>query len=156
AGRPLSLVPLSPIVEAAMSVRKAQARSARTLQQPLQPKPARPIVQPPKVQTSTRPADDLRRAARIAEQARREAEACAKIAALPVQHEHAAGIDVGDSTHWVCVEATPDGSDTVREFPAHTPGLRQLVAWLHQGGVTTVALEASGVYGQVLFLTLLE
>src|SRR5262249_34933283 len=105
---------------------------------------------------STRPADDLRRAARIAEQARREAEACAKIAALPVQHEHAAGIDVGDSTHWVCVEATPDGSDTVREFPAHTPGLRQLAAWLHRGGVTTVAREASGVYGQVLFLTLLE
>src|SRR5262249_6871734 len=44
----------------------------------------------------------------------------------------------------------------VREFPAHTPGLRQLVAWLKQAGITTVALEASGVYGHVLFLTLLE
>ena len=69
---------------------------------------------------------------------------------------HAAGIDVGDATHWVCVDATPDGSDTVREFPAHTPGLRDLVDWLRQCGVTTVALEASGVYGHVLFLTLLE
>ena len=47
-------------------------------------------------------------------------------------------------------------SDAVREFPAHTPGLRQLVAWLTHCGVTTVALEASGVYGHVLFLTLLE
>jgi transposase len=50
----------------------------------------------------------------------------------------------------------PDGSATVREFPAHTPGLRQLVTWLQHCGVTTVALEASGVYGHVLFLTPLE
>jgi transposase len=102
------------------------------------------------------PAADLRRAARLAEQARRQAEECAKIAALPVHHEHAAGIDVGDASHWVCVDSTPDGGDAVREFPAHTPGLRQLVAWLRHCGVATVALEASGVYGHVLFLTLLE
>jgi transposase len=75
---------------------------------------------------------------------------------MPVRHAHAAGIDVGDATHWVCVGAAPDGTGTVREFPAHTPGLRQLVAWLRQCGVTTVALEASGVYGHVLFLTLAE
>ena len=92
----------------------------------------------------------------IAERDRLRAEECAKLVSLPVQHAHAAGIDVGDSTHWVCVDATPDGSNAVREFPAHTPGLRQLVAWLTQCGVTTVALEASGVYGHVLFLTLLE
>ena len=67
-----------------------------------------------------------------------------------------AGIDVGDTSHWACVEATPDGTDPVREFPAHTPGLRDLVAWLRACGVTTVALEASGVYGHVLFLTLAE
>lgn len=77
-------------------------------------------------------------------------------AATPVAHPHAAGIDVGRTTHWVCVGATPDGSDTVREFPAHTPGLRELVAWLRACAVTTVALEASGAYGHVLFLTLLE
>jgi transposase len=87
---------------------------------------------------------------------RREAEAAARLAGLPVRHDHAAGIDVGDVTHWVCVAATPDGSDPVREFPAHTPGLRDLVAWLRQCGVTTVALEASGVYGHVLYLTLVE
>jgi transposase len=44
----------------------------------------------------------------------------------------------------------------VREFPAHTPGLRQLVEWLRHCGVTTVAMEASGAYGHVLFLTLVE
>ncbi len=102
------------------------------------------------------PAADLHRAARHAEQVRRDAEHCARLAGLPVRHAHAAGIDVGDASHWVCVEATPDGADPVREFPAHTPGLRQLVAWLQSCGVTTVALEASGVYGHVLFLTLLE
>jgi transposase len=81
--------------------------------------------------------------------------ACAELAALAVQHPKAAGIDVGDATHWVCVDA--DGGDAaVRAFPAHTPGLRQLVAWLRAHSVTTVALEATGAYGHVLFLTLLE
>ena len=120
-----------------MSVRKAKAPEAPT---------------PPPSQAAA----DLRRAARRAEQTRRDAEECARLASLPVQHEHACGIDVGDASHWACVEATPDGADTAREFPAHTPGLRQLVAWLRQCGVTTVALEATGVYAHVLFLTLLE
>ena len=44
----------------------------------------------------------------------------------------------------------------MRAFLAHTAGLRQLVAWLPCCAVTTVALEASGVYGHVLFLTLRE
>jgi len=83
-------------------------------------------------------------------------EQCARLADTPATNPHAAGIDVGDTTHWACVEATPDGTDTVREFFAHTPGLRQLVAWLRHCGVTTVALEASGAYGHVLYLTLLE
>ena len=87
---------------------------------------------------------------------RQQAEEAAKLASLPVRNPHAAGIDVGDRTHWVCVEHTPDGSPTTREFPAHTPGLRELMAWLKSCGVTTVALEASGAYGHVLFLALLE
>jgi transposase len=146
-----------------MSVGKRQAARARILQQPLQAAPTAPIVNaPPTDPPAERPTRqrqataDVRRAARLAEQVRQEAEHCAKLAALPVQHEHAAGIDVGDASHWACVDATPDGSDTVREFPAHTPGLRQLVEWLRQCGVTTIALEATGVYGHVLYLTLLE
>jgi transposase len=95
-------------------------------------------------------------ARRALNQATREAARAAELAAMPVHHAHAAGIDVGDLSHWVCVETTPDGSDTVCEFPAHTPGLRQLVAWLRHCSVTTVALEATGVYGHVLYLTLLE
>ncbi len=78
------------------------------------------------------------------------------VPAAPAPGRHAAGIDAGDRTHRACVGATPDGADTVREFPAHTPGLRQLVAWLKQCGVTTVAREATGAYAHVLFLTPLE
>src|SRR5262245_24598637 len=111
-----------------MSVRKPPPRSARTLPSPLQPTPAPPLVHAHQTQAPTpaRPGHataDSRRAARVAEQARPQAEECARLAALPIQHEHAAGIDVGDASHWVCVEATPDGADTVCEFPAHTPGL---------------------------------
>lgn len=120
---------------------------------------ATPTVNPAPQTTTTPPpptAAARRRAARHAEQAHAQAEACARLAGQPVQHPHAAGIDVGDTSHWVCVEATPDGSDPVREFPAHTTGLRQLVAFLLLCRVTTVALEATGVYGHVLYLTLLE
>jgi transposase len=127
-------------MEAIVSPFKTASTNARTPQTPEQIK-----------------ADNqLRHAARHAEQTRRQAQECAKLVSLPVQHDHAAGIDVGDQSHWICVEATPDGSDTVREFPAHTPGLRQLLDWLRQCGVTTVALEATGAYAHVLFLTLVE
>jgi hypothetical protein len=132
-----------------MSGRNTKTSAARTLQSAVQPTPTPPIVHaPPTPQTAPRPPQSRRprrRAARVAEQARRDAEACAQVAALPVQHAHAAGIDIGDASHWVCVDATPDGSDTVREFPAHTPGLRQLVDWLRHCAVTTIALEATGV-----------
>ncbi len=146
-----------------MATGKRQTANVRTLQQPLQPTPTAPIVntpprdaQPQSTPAPHQAAAERRRAARHAERLRAEAEACAKLAAQPVRHEHAAGIDVGDASHWVCVEATPDGSDRVRAFPAHTPGLRQLVAWLKLCGVTTIALEATGVYGHVLYLSLLE
>jgi transposase len=109
------------------------------------------------VKTATPPTPRAqRRQQRHDEQLRREAEACAQLASLPVTQPHAAAIDVGDRSHWVCVETTPDGADPVREFPAHTPGLRALVDWLKLCAVTTIALEATGVYGHVLFLTLLE
>ena len=145
-----------------MSGRKTKTLHAHTLPQAVQPTPTPPIVHTPPAQTSaetTPPPPQTRkrgrRAAHVAEQARHAAEQCAQLASLPVQHTHAAGIDAGDASHWVCVDATPDGSDTVREFPAHTPGLRQLVDWLRHCGVTTVAVEATGVYSHVLFLTLL-
>jgi hypothetical protein len=76
------------------------------------------------------------------------------LAALPVRHEHAAGIDVGDTSHGACVDPAPDGADPVRPFPAHTPRRRQPADGLRPCGVPTVALQASGAYGHVLFQAL--
>jgi hypothetical protein len=38
-----------------------------------------------------------------------ETSACAELAALALTHAKAAGIDVGDASHWVCIDA--DGGD---------------------------------------------
>jgi transposase len=95
-------------------------------------------------------------AQRAAQQAQAEIAAQEKLATMPIVNAHAAGVDIGDDTHWVCVEATPDGAPRVREFSAMTYGLREIIAWLRQCGVTTVALEATGVYSHILFLMLLE
>jgi transposase len=58
---------------------------------------------------------------------------------------HAAGIDVGSAEHWVCV---PSGSaeNNVRSFGCFTPDLQAMAAWLKSCGVTTVAMESTGVY----------
>jgi transposase len=58
---------------------------------------------------------------------------------------HAAGIDVGASSHWVAVP--PHASDVpVREFGAMTADLNELADWLLGCGVEVVALESTGVY----------
>lgn len=72
---------------------------------------------------------------------------------LPQINLHAAGIDLGASDHWVCV---PPGSvpSNVRSFPTHTPGLERLADWLIECRVTTVAMEATGVYWIPVFQVL--
>jgi transposase len=78
--------------------------------------------------------------------AARQAET-AELNALPLRNRQAAGIDIGSRSHWVCVGfATAEHSDLVREFPAHTDGLHALAAYLHEHGVTSVALESTGIY----------
>jgi transposase len=75
-----------------------------------------------------------------------------RLNALPITHRHAAGIDIGGSSHWVCVGFTPDDDPRlVREFPAHTAGLRQVVAFLREHHVSTVALESTGIYWVPLY-----
>jgi transposase len=69
---------------------------------------------------------------------------------LPVRHRHAAGIDVGSRSHWVAAPGA-DGAIDVVEFDTYTDGLQAIVAWLRARGVTTVALEATGIYGDPLF-----
>lgn len=57
----------------------------------------------------------------------------------------AAGIDIGSASHWVAID--PSLSDRpVREFGAYTGDLHAMADWLIEHGVTTVAMEATGVY----------
>lgn len=60
---------------------------------------------------------------------------------LPTLHPHAAGIDAGSTRFFV---ATPDGA--VAAFDSDTGALLQLRDHLRQRAVTTVAIEATGVY----------
>jgi transposase len=64
---------------------------------------------------------------------------------LDVMHPQAAGIDVGNSTHYVAVRPDRD-PDPVRRFECFTADLHRLADWLQQCGVTTVAMQSTGVY----------
>jgi transposase len=74
---------------------------------------------------------------------------------LRIANPHAAGIDVHSREHWVCVPvaSVPSGPRgqpanvpaNVRAFGTCTPDLEQLADWLFACGVTTVAMEATGV-----------
>src|SRR5512136_187219 len=58
---------------------------------------------------------------------------------------YAAGIDIGSKSHFVAV---PEGTDDqpVREFSSFTDDLERLAQWLTACGVTTVAMESTGIY----------
>ena len=58
---------------------------------------------------------------------------------------HAAGIDIGAEAHFVAVPPSDD-PQPVRSFGACTADLEALAAWLATCGITTVALESTGVY----------
>jgi transposase len=64
---------------------------------------------------------------------------------LDVIHPNAAGIDVGNSTHYVAVRPNRD-PNPVRRFDCFTADLHRLADWLEQCGVTTVAMQSTGVY----------
>src|SRR4051794_38129658 len=58
---------------------------------------------------------------------------------------NAAGIDIGATFH---VVAVPAGrcEETVRTFRSFTGDLQALADWLKEVGITTVAMESTGVY----------
>ena len=68
----------------------------------------------------------------------------------PVLEPNAAGIDVGAREMFVAVPAGRD-ENPVRVFATFTEDLERLTDWLEQCGVTTVALESTGVYWIPLF-----
>src|SRR5260370_23862698 len=66
-----------------------------------------------------------------------------------IEH-HAAGIDVGKREIFVALPQDRDPSP-VRSFETLTEDLHRLKSWLQQCGITTVAMESTGVYWIPLF-----
>jgi hypothetical protein len=89
--------------------------------------------------------------AKFKSEALRQGEA-ARVEALPVQHPHAAGIDIGSRSHWVCVGFTTDAASClIREFAAHTEGLQAIASFLREHQVNSIALESTGIYWVPLY-----
>jgi len=74
---------------------------------------------------------------------------------LPVINPFAAGIDIGDEMHDVAISDGISGFE-VRQYPSFTEDLGDMVNWLKSEGITTVAMESTGVYWLNLYLMLEE
>lgn len=64
---------------------------------------------------------------------------------LEVVHRDAAGIDIGNESHFVAVPAGRD-EQPVQEFGSWTADLQRMAAWLKGCGIRTVAMQSTGVY----------
>src|ERR1700716_353541 len=64
---------------------------------------------------------------------------------LEVVHPDAAGIDIGNESHYVAVPPSRN-SQPVRRFGCTTAELKAMADWLEQCGIRTVAVESTGVY----------
>jgi transposase len=69
----------------------------------------------------------------------------ARLESLAQINLDAGGLDIGASEIWACVPADRD-EEAVRRFDTFTPDLYALADWLAICGVTTVAMESTGIY----------
>lgn len=69
---------------------------------------------------------------------------------LHILHPNAAGIDIGEAEHWVAVSPDRD-PQPVRRFGTFSADLHALADWLIACGITTVAMESTGIYWIALF-----
>ena len=72
---------------------------------------------------------------------------------LAIVNPNAAGIDIADTEMQVCVPEDRDGENN-RRFGSFTQDLNTIVDWLKDCQITTVAMEATGIYYLSLFLKL--
>lgn len=70
---------------------------------------------------------------------------CSQDPGLTIVNPNAAGIDVGNESHYVAVPADRD-SEPVQEFGCWTADLERLCEWLQKCRIDTVAMQATGVY----------
>lgn len=71
---------------------------------------------------------------------------------MEVVNPHAAGIDVGSRSHWVAVGQQ---KDDIRESGVFNEDLYELVVWLKERQVKTIAMESTGTYWQNLYAVLI-
>lgn len=69
---------------------------------------------------------------------------------LSLIHDRAAGIDIGSTFHVVAIPPELD-AEPVRTFGTFTQELHRLAEWLVRHGITTVAMESTGVYWVAVF-----
>jgi transposase len=69
---------------------------------------------------------------------------------LDVVHPNAAGIDIGNESHFVAVPPARD-AESVREFGSWTADLNRMADWLISCGIDTVAMQSTGVYGFAVY-----
>lgn len=74
---------------------------------------------------------------------------------LPVFNPHAAGIDIGDTLHCVAI-GDGNGGHEVKTTSAFTCDLYEIVNYLRSNGITTAAMESTGVYWLPLYIMLEE
>jgi len=77
------------------------------------------------------------------------------IQGLPVIQPYAAGADIGDTQHDIAINNGTSGL-IVRTFKSFTEDLREAVKWLIEEGITTIAMESTGVYYLPFYLMLEE
>lgn len=65
--------------------------------------------------------------------------------AMTITNPLAAGIDVGSTFHAVAIPPHL-AAESCRTFGCTTPDLQDMASWLHEHGITTVALESTGNY----------
>ncbi len=68
-------------------------------------------------------------------------------------HPDAAGIDVSSKDYYIAVPADRD-EIPVRQFGSFTQDLEAIVDWLFKCGITSIAMESTGVYWVQLFMVL--
>ena len=80
---------------------------------------------------------------------------CCEDPGLTIVNPHAAGIDVGNESHYVAVPPSRDATP-VQEFGSWTADLERMCEWLQACRIETVVMQATGVYWIALYDQLRE
>lgn len=72
---------------------------------------------------------------------------------MPILNPHACGIDIGSKRHFVAVNQK---LEDVRNFGVYTKDHQEMIIYLRDKGIQTIAMESTGNYWQTLYMALVE